>query len=82
MQYFSIANAGKSKYKPYFTNFLKFKSNDERQQFIDIASNDILIVDDVTTTGSTILEICRIIRNAGVDSKIIVFTVIGNSTLY
>jgi hypothetical protein len=82
MQYFSIANVCKSKYKPYFTNFLKFKSNDERQQFIDIASNDILIVDDVTTTGSTILEICRIIRNAGVDSKIIVFTVIGNSTLY
>jgi hypothetical protein len=82
MQYFSIASAGKAKYRPYFVNFLKFKSAKEKQQFTDIACNDILIVDDVTTTGTTILEICRIIRNAGIDSKIIVFTVLGNDTLY
>lgn len=82
LQYFSIASAAKSKYKPYFTNFLKFANDADKDAFLALSTKDILIVDDVTTTGTTILEICKIIRSMGIDSRIIVFTVVGNKNLF
>lgn len=76
--YFSIASALKTKYQKFIYDFLIFKNEEQRQDFIALERKPILIIDDVVTSGSTVNEICRIARANGITSKIVVFSLIGS----
>ena len=56
-------------------NLLIINNNHEKDLLIQ--SDKILLVDDVNTTGATLSEIIRIIRNINVESEIYIFTLLG-----
>lgn len=76
LEYFSMAQNVPSKYRKFITDFLtigEYESDAIRQ----IQKGNILIVDDINTSGSTIDEIVRIIKTVNKDCKIYIFTLIG-----
>jgi hypothetical protein len=80
--YFSIANSVKNnKYKPYFNQFLTFATEKEERLYQNLQNKNVLIVDDVSTTGSTIYEILKTLRSLNSTNKIVIFTVIGKKQL-
>ena len=61
--YFTIAkDVKKSRFRPYIMNFLKFKSDEDRELCSIIRQQNVLVIDDVTTSGSTLNEILRTLR--------------------
>lgn len=79
--YFSIANAVKKpKYRKYFRNFLIFKNKEDELLFKQIENSNILIIDDINTSGSTIKECLRVLNKINPDSKKVIFTLIGGET--
>ena len=50
--------------------------NNNHEKDLLIQSDKILLVDDVNTTGATLSEIIRIIRNINVEAEIYVFTLL------
>ena len=77
LDYFSIAQNVKSKYSPYITGFLNFKNPEDIEKFSKLQGSNILVVDDINTTGSTMHEILRILGNINNDANIYVYTLIG-----
>ena len=76
--YFSIANSVRGNdLKPYFSDFIKFNSSRDERAYKAIQSGNILLIDDVTTTGSTIKDILRTLRKINPDNKIVIFSIIG-----
>ena len=82
-EYFSVAESVKSNlYKPYFYNYFSFEDDREARTFKAISeAKAILVVDDVTTTGSTLVETVRTIRALNVESPIVIFTIVGKQQL-
>ena len=78
LDYFSLAQSVKYKYRPYITNYLDFENEEQKELFRSLNGGNILILDDVNTSGSTLREILRIIKVLAPDSKIYIFTLIGN----
>lgn len=80
--YFTIAkDVKKSRFRPYMMNFLKFANEKDRQLCASIRQQNILIVDDVTTSGSTLNEILRTLRILNEDNSINIFSLIGRKDL-
>ena len=80
--YFTIAkDVKKSRLRPYITNFLKFKDEKDATLCSDIRNNNVLIVDDITTSGSTLNEILRTLRILNPDNRITIFSLIGRKDL-
>ena len=80
--YFTIAkDVKKSKYRPYIQNFLRFQNEDDKALCNAIRNQNILIVDDVTTSGSTLNEILRALRVLNEDNKISIFSLLGRKDL-
>lgn len=80
--YFTIAkDVKKSKLRPYIMNFLRFKSDADRDLCAAIRKQNILVVDDITTSGSTLNEILRALRILNEDNHITVFSLIGRKDL-
>lgn len=80
--YFTIAkDVKKSKLRPYIFDFLRFKSQKDEELCHRLRNNNILIVDDVTTSGSTLNEILRALRILNEDNKITVFSLLGRKDL-
>lgn len=80
--YFTIAkDVKKSRMRPYITHFLRFKSEEDRQLAASIHKNNILIVDDITTSGSTLNEILRSLRLLNEDNNITIFSLLGRKDL-
>jgi hypothetical protein len=80
--YFTIAkDVKKSRFRPYIMHFLKFASEDDKELCRQIRSQNVLIVDDVTTSGSTLNEILRTLRILNEDNDIRVFSLIGRKDL-
>ena len=77
LDYFSIAQNVKSKYRPYITGFLDFKDQESADRFAKLQGANILVVDDINTTGSTLHEILRKLGKINNDSNIYVYTLIG-----
>lgn len=80
--YFTIAkDVKKSRFRPYITRFLTFKSKADEELCEQIRKQNILIIDDVTTSGSTLNEILRTLRIINKDNKITIFSLIGRKDL-
>lgn len=80
--YFTIArDVKKSKFRPYILNFLKFQNEKDQELCASIRQQNILIVDDVTTSGSTLAEILRTLRILNEDNNIVIFSLIGRRNL-
>ena len=80
--YFTIAkDVKKSRWRPYITQFLKFASPADEELCRKIRQQNILVVDDVTTSGSTLNEVLRTLRILNEDNDITIFSLIGRKDL-
>lgn len=80
--YFTIAkDVKKSRFRPYMMNFLRFRSEDDKELCATVRKQNVLIVDDVTTSGSTLNEILRTLRILNEDNLITIFSLIGRKDL-
>ena len=80
--YFTIAkDVKKSRFRPYMMQFLKFANKADEELCATIRKQNILIVDDVTTSGSTLNEILRTLRILNEDNDIRIFSLIGRKDL-
>ena len=80
--YFSIAkDVRKNRFRPYMMGFLKFATDEDRQLCASIRKQNVLIIDDVTTSGSTLNEILRTLRILNEDNDIAIFSLIGRKDL-
>lgn len=77
LDYFSIAQSVKSKYRPYIQNFLNFKNADQLEEYSKLQGDNILVVDDINTTGSTLKEILRILNEINNSCNIFVYLLLG-----
>lgn len=80
--YFTIAkDVKKSRFRPYMMQFLKFATEADAQLCASIRQQNVLIIDDIATSGSTINEILRTLRILNEDNQIAIFSLIGRSDL-
>lgn len=80
--YFTIAkDVRKSRMRPYITKFLRFQDADDEKLCQEIKSHNVLVVDDITTSGSTLNEILRSLRILNEDNKITIFSLVGRKDL-
>ncbi len=74
--YFSLAHDVKPKYRSYITNYLNFSKSDF-EKFSKLHGENILVVDDINTTGSTIDEILRKLTKINNNCNIYIYTLLG-----
>ena len=80
--YFTIAkDVKKSRFRPYMMNFLRFASDEDAELCSKIRHQNVLVIDDVTTSGSTLNEILRTLRILNEDNEITIFSLIGRKDL-
>jgi len=80
--YFTIAkDVKKSRFRPYMMQFLKFANKADEELCATIRKQNVLIIDDVTTSGSTLNEILRTLRILNEDNDISIFSLIGKKDL-
>jgi predicted amidophosphoribosyltransferase len=78
LDYFSLAKNVKPKYRKYIKNFLNMSDFESIERFSRLHGDNILVVDDINTSGATINEILRILDKINSDCNIFVYTLIGN----
>lgn len=64
-----------------FEIFLKFKNEESEKAFAALNNPNILVVDDINTSGATLNEIIRIAKKVNPQSKIFIFTILGKDLL-
>lgn len=80
--YFTIAkDVKKSKMRPYITKFLSFKDEADKVLCSKIHNQNVLVIDDITTSGSTLNEVLRALRVINDDNNISIFSLIGRRDL-
>ncbi len=80
--YFTIAkDVKKSRFRPYMMQFLKFASPADEQLCATNRQQNVLVIDDVTTSGSTINEILRTLRILNEDNYITIFSLLDRKDL-
>ena len=62
-------------------HFLKFTSNEDEQLCATIRQQNVLLIDDVATSVSTINEILRTLRILNEDNDITIFSLSGRKDL-
>lgn len=81
-EYFTIAkDVKKARLRPYITRFLKFEDEQDKKLLASIHNNNVLVVDDIATSGSTLNEVMRALRVMNEDNKITIFSLIGRQDL-
>lgn len=80
--YFTIAkDVKKAKWRPYITQFLRFASDEDKRLCEKIQNQNVLVIDDITTSGSTFNEVMRSLRVLNENNKIAIFSLIGRKDL-
>lgn len=77
LDYFSLANSVKTKYRKYITNLFQISEAD-LIRLSGLQGKNILVIDDINTSGSTIDEILRIIEKVNSSCNIFIYTLIGH----
>ena len=65
LDYFSLAKEVKTKYRPYILNYYHFKDKKEEDAFRAVVDSNILIFDDIMTSGSTMSLVLKTIESLG-----------------
>jgi predicted amidophosphoribosyltransferase len=60
---------------------IRFESEEEREFCSKILQQNVLVIDDVTTSGSTLNEVLRTLRILNEDNEITIFSLIGRKDL-
>lgn len=85
LDYFSIAKEVKMKYRPYIMNYYQFKTKDEETAFKRLNESNILVFDDIMTSGTTMQLILKTIHNLknfkSSSNKVTVFSLLGRNFL-
>ena len=80
--YFTIAkDVKKSRFRPYMMEFLRFASPVDEEICRTIREQNVLVIDDVTTSGSTLGEVLRTLRILNENNRISIFSLIGRKDL-
>ena len=80
--YFTIAkDVKKSRFRPYMMHFLKFAAKADEELCASIRQQNVLVIDDVTTSGSTLNEVLRTLRILNENNDITIFSLIGRKDL-
>lgn len=80
--YFTIAkDVKKSRMRPYITSFLRFQNDADKTLCEKISHQNVLVIDDISTSGSTLNEVLRALRVINEDNTITVFSLIGRKDL-
>jgi predicted amidophosphoribosyltransferase len=80
--YFTIArDVKKSRFRPYMMNFLRFATEQDKELCATIRKQNILVMDDVTTSGSTLNEVLRVLRILNENNEVTIFSLIGRKDL-
>lgn len=80
--YFSIArDVKKCKYRQYISNYYKFPNEEIREKFKALTNANIILVDDIVTSGTTIYHLLNTLRCINDSNNIVVFSLIGKDTL-
>lgn len=78
LNYFSIArNVKKNKYRQYIRNYYTFKNDSDRQLYEAIINTNVLIIDDIVTSGTTLSHILNCLRSVNDTNNIVIFSLIG-----
>ena len=80
--YFTIAkDVKKSRFRPFMTQFLRFADEADEELCAKIRHQNVLVLDDVATSGSTLNEVLRALRTLNEDNSITIFSLIGRQDL-
>lgn len=80
LEYFSIArNVKKSKYRQFIRNYYNFKDENDKKLYEMILSTNVLIVDDIVTSGTTLSHLLNCLRSVNDTNNIVIFSLIGKS---
>lgn len=80
--YFSIArNVKKNKYRPYIKNFYNFKDEDAQKTYLELSNQNIILLDDIATSGTTTLHLLNTLRCVNGTNNIVVFSLIDNKNI-
>lgn len=80
--YFTIAkDVKKNRMRPFITDFLKFANEKDELLCKTIRQQNVLVIDDIATSGSTLNEVLRSLRILNEENKITIFSLIGRKDL-
>lgn len=80
--YFTIAkDVKKNRMRSFITDFLKFANERDELLCKTIRQQNVLVIDDIATSGSTLNEVLRSLRILNEDNKITIFSLIGRKDL-
>lgn len=80
--YFTIAkDVKKNRMRPFITDFLKFANEKDELLCETIRQQNVLVIDDIATSGSTLNEVLRALRLLNENNKITIFSLIGRKDL-
>lgn len=78
--YFSIArDVKKSKYRNYIKNFYKYPNKSQEQQYQLLTNSNVLLFDDIVTSGTTIYHLLNCLRCINDSNNIVIYSLIGNN---
>ena len=61
--------------------FLRFATKEDEELCATIRKQNVLVLDDVATSGSTLNEVLRVLRILNEDNDITIFSLIGRKDL-
>ena len=76
--YFSIArDIKKEKYRQYIKNYYIFKDEESKSIFEHLYKNNVIVLDDIVTSGTTIYHLLNSLRTVNDSNNIVIFSLIG-----
>ena len=82
LDYFSIArDVKKNKYRRYIQNYYKFPDEETKDVFMRITNTNVLVIDDIVTSGTTIFHLLKSLRCVNDNNKITIFSLIGKNNI-